>query len=55
LDPHLLVVRQWLINAGIDAARIEAKGFGDEQPLVPNLTPESRARNRRVQFTLIKQ
>lgn len=47
-------VRQWLINAGIDASRIEAKGFGDEQPLVPNLTPESRARNRRVQFTLLK-
>ena len=47
-------VRQWLINAGIDAARIEAKGFGDEQPIVPNLTPESRARNRRVQFTLLK-
>jgi outer membrane protein OmpA-like peptidoglycan-associated protein len=47
-------VRQWLINAGIDAARIEAKGFGDEQPLVPNLTAESRARNRRVQFTLMK-
>jgi len=48
-------VRQWLINAGIEAARIEAKGFGDEQPIVPNLTPESRARNRRVQFTLLKQ
>jgi outer membrane protein OmpA-like peptidoglycan-associated protein len=47
-------VRQWLINSGIDATRIEAKGFGDEQPIVPNLTPESRARNRRVQFTLIK-
>jgi outer membrane protein OmpA-like peptidoglycan-associated protein len=47
-------VRQWLINAGIDADRIEARGFGDEQPLVPNLTPDSRARNRRVQFTLLK-
>jgi len=47
-------VRQWLINSGIEAARIESKGFGDEQPIVPNLTPESRARNRRVQFTLLK-
>jgi OmpA-OmpF porin, OOP family len=47
-------VRQWLINSGIEATRIEAKGFGDEQPIVPNLTPESRARNRRVQFTLLK-
>jgi outer membrane protein OmpA-like peptidoglycan-associated protein len=48
-------VRQWLVSAGVDSARIEAKGYGDEQPLVPNLTPESRSRNRRVQFTLIKQ
>lgn len=48
-------VRQWLVNSGIDGSRIEAKGFGDEQPIVPNLTAESRARNRRVQFTLLKQ
>jgi outer membrane protein OmpA-like peptidoglycan-associated protein len=47
-------VRSWLVNSGIEAGRLEAKGYGDEQPIVPNLTPESRARNRRVQFTLVK-
>jgi OmpA-OmpF porin, OOP family len=47
-------VVQWLVSAGIDAGRLEAKGFGDERPLVPNLTPDNRARNRRVQFMIIK-
>jgi outer membrane protein OmpA-like peptidoglycan-associated protein len=47
-------VLRHLVEAGIDASRLEAKGYGDEQPLVPNLTPENRARNRRVQFMLIK-
>jgi outer membrane protein OmpA-like peptidoglycan-associated protein len=47
-------VVQWLINAGVDASRLEAKGYGDTRPLVPNLTPANRARNRRVQFVITK-
>ncbi|MEY4575614.1 MAG: hypothetical protein RL701_317, partial [Pseudomonadota bacterium] len=43
----------WLVNAGIESERLEAKGFGDERPLVPNLTPDNRARNRRVQFVIV--
>jgi len=46
-------VVRWLIGAGIDRARLEAKGYGDERPLVPNLTSENRARNRRVQFVIV--
>jgi OmpA-OmpF porin, OOP family len=45
-------VVQWLVSAGIDASRLEAKGFGDSRPLVPNLTPANRAQNRRVQFII---
>jgi outer membrane protein OmpA-like peptidoglycan-associated protein len=48
-------VVRFLVNAGVASSRLEAKGFGDEQPIVPNLTPENRARNRRVQFMLIKE
>jgi len=48
-------VMTWLVNAGIDSSRLEAKGFGDERPLVPNLTPDNRARNRRVQFVIINK
>jgi outer membrane protein OmpA-like peptidoglycan-associated protein len=48
-------VRTWLIGAGIDGSRLEARGFGMTQPLVPNITAANRARNRRVQFIIQQQ
>jgi outer membrane protein OmpA-like peptidoglycan-associated protein len=45
-------VRTWLINAGIAADRLTAKGYGDTRPLLPNITERARARNRRVQFII---
>lgn len=48
-------VRTWLINAGVSSSRLEAKGYGPDRPLVPNLTPGNRARNRRVQFMIREQ
>ena len=46
-------VRTYLIEAGIDAARLEAKGFGEIQPRYTNETKEGRAGNRRTTFELI--
>ncbi len=44
-------VRTWLIEeGGVDARRLVARGYGDARPLVPNLTPANRRRNRRVHF-----
>jgi outer membrane protein OmpA-like peptidoglycan-associated protein len=43
-------VRIWLIHAGIEPERLLARGYGHDRPLVPNDTPENRAKNRRVQF-----
>ncbi len=48
-------VRQWLINHGVAGSRLEARGFGPARPLVPNITPANRARNRRVQFEIKEQ
>ncbi len=48
-------VVQWLVSAGVASDRLEAKGFGDSRPLVPNLTDGNRARNRRVQFIVKDQ
>jgi outer membrane protein OmpA-like peptidoglycan-associated protein len=48
-------VVQWLVGAGVSADRLEAKGYGDSRPIVPNLTPGNRARNRRVQFIVKEQ
>lgn len=45
-------VRTWLIGHGVEASRLQARGFGDTNPLVPNITPSNRARNRRVQFII---
>ncbi|QQR91544.1 MAG: DUF2012 domain-containing protein [Myxococcales bacterium] len=49
-------VRQWLIaEGGIDPSRLEAKGYGMERPLLPNITRQNRARNRRVQFNILER
>lgn len=45
-------VRDWLVRAGVDAGRLEARGYGQDDPLVPNITASNRARNRRVQFMI---
>jgi len=47
-------VREWLIERGIDAARIVAKGYGPDFPIVPNDSPENKRKNRRIEFKRIK-
>jgi outer membrane protein OmpA-like peptidoglycan-associated protein len=47
-------VRDALIKLGIDAGRLDAKGYGQEKPLVPNVSAANRARNRRVQLMIKK-
>ena len=48
-------VRDWLVRAGIDANRLQARGYGQTKPLRANDTPENRAKNRRVQFIVLPQ
>jgi OmpA-OmpF porin, OOP family len=40
----------YLVDKGIDPGRLTAKGYGFEQPVASNDTPEGRAKNRRVEF-----
>jgi outer membrane protein OmpA-like peptidoglycan-associated protein len=40
----------WLIDNGIDPARIRVVGFGETQPIASNETSTGRASNRRVEF-----
>jgi outer membrane protein OmpA-like peptidoglycan-associated protein len=47
--------KNYLINHGITATRLESQGFGPNQPLVDNGTDEGRARNRRVEFKILKE
>jgi len=47
-------VRQYLINRGIDPARIRAVGYGHLHPVADNSTHIGRAANRRIEFVRIK-
>ena len=47
-------VKTYLIENGIDSARIKTKGFGPEDPIAPNDTKEGRAKNRRIELFRIK-
>lgn len=47
-------VLEELVDRGIDKARLDARGFGVQRPLVPHDEPEAKVMNRRVQFTVAK-
>ncbi|MDQ3031360.1 MAG: OmpA family protein [Myxococcota bacterium] len=42
-------VRDYLVSHGIDASRIEAVGYGDQQPVASNDSEEGRQQNRRIE------
>ena len=46
-------VRQYLIDKGVKAERLEAKGMGPEVPIDDNGTAAGRANNRRVEFEIL--
>jgi outer membrane protein OmpA-like peptidoglycan-associated protein len=48
-------VQHYLVQKGIDANRLEAKGYGQEKEVADNSTPEGRAANRRVELKLSQQ
>ncbi|MEJ7560286.1 MAG: DUF6089 family protein [Pedobacter sp.] len=45
-------IRSYLVSQGANASRIEATGYGEEQPIASNKTASGRQKNRRVEFTL---
>ncbi len=47
-------VRAYLVEHGVAAGRIEARGLGESNPVASNETPEGRAENRRVEIQPIE-
>lgn len=45
-------VKNFLTGKGVEAARLEAKGFGPDQPADTNTTDKGRENNRRVEFVV---
>jgi OOP family OmpA-OmpF porin len=48
-------VRQHLVGLGIDASRMQAQGYGPDQPIETNKTAAGREKNRRVEFFITQQ
>ncbi len=48
-------VQRYLVQHGVPAANISARGYGATVPLQPNTTAEGRAMNRRVEIRLTPQ
>ncbi|MFO8061629.1 MAG: OmpA family protein, partial [bacterium] len=46
-------VRSYLINRGISASRIIAKGYGETMPIATNTTRYGRQQNRRIEFLIL--
>lgn len=47
-------VKKYIVSKGINKNRIQTKAFGGTQPLGNELTPEARAKNRRVEMRILK-
>lgn len=53
-DRRAKSVRQYLIDLGrVAADRLDAKGFGESNPIASNATEDGKAENRRVEFRIV--
>ena len=43
-------VADYLVDHGVSSGRLEAKGFGESNPIADNSTEDGRAQNRRVEL-----
>ncbi|NJK33003.1 MAG: OmpA family protein, partial [Deltaproteobacteria bacterium] len=46
-------VKRYLVDAGIEEARIETRGAGPNEPIATNDTSEGRAENRRIEVKIL--
>jgi outer membrane protein OmpA-like peptidoglycan-associated protein len=47
-------VRDYLVNAGIASERVQAKGYGEQNPVATNETEDGRKANRRTEFVILE-
>jgi outer membrane protein OmpA-like peptidoglycan-associated protein len=55
-DKRAAAVVKWMVKRGsIDASRLSSHGYGMDEPITDNDTPEGRQKNRRVQFKIVEK
>lgn len=53
-DRRANAVRDYLIKKGLSSSRLSAYGYGEDYPIDSNKTRAGRAKNRRVEISLVK-
>lgn len=48
-------VVKWLVKRGLSRERLTSKGYGADKPIDTNATEEGRAKNRRVEFHILRR
>ncbi len=48
-------VKEYLVGKGVGEARLATAGFGFDRPVATNDTDEGRAKNRRVEFIIVRE
>jgi OmpA-OmpF porin, OOP family len=54
-EERVQVVKAYLVERGVDAERINGKGYAGTRPITDNYSEQSRRLNRRVEFTIVKK
>ncbi|MBI5647625.1 MAG: OmpA family protein [Ignavibacteriae bacterium] len=53
-DRRSISVKNFLTRLGVDPSRMRTRGFGESLPLVPNTDAFGKARNRRIEFYILR-
>ena len=54
-DQRAQRVLEYLVEQGVEASRLQARGYGEDQPLADNQSADGRAANRRVEVRILSR